>query len=106
MIRLTHIVASGLGVCFGIWLTVTAFGEIHNFVPEYLFKGSSLTGWHTLGQTGWRAENGEIVANPKEESGGWLILDKGYQDIQLNVGFKCSAGCRTGILLRAEKTPD
>ena len=29
-----------------------------SFRPDSSFKGSALTGWHTLGDAGWRAENG------------------------------------------------
>jgi hypothetical protein len=56
------------------------FAASQNFRPDVIFKGSSLTGWHKLGQADWRADNGEIIAPPKE-SGGWLMLDHGYQDI-------------------------
>ena len=74
------------------------------FVPDATFHGSSLTGWHPLGQAKWRAENGEIVGTPGE-GGGWLLLDKSYQDIGFFTSFRCGAGCKTGVLLRAEKTP-
>jgi len=53
----------------------------------------------------WRADNGEIIGAPKE-SGGWLMLDKGYQDIAFYASFHCGSACQTGLLLRAEKTAD
>jgi len=74
-----------------------------NFLPDVVFKGSSLTGWHRLGQADWRADNGEIIATPKE-GGGWLMLDKGYQDIAFYASFHCAGACQTGVLLRAERT--
>ncbi|HTX34374.1 MAG TPA: FG-GAP-like repeat-containing protein [Bryobacteraceae bacterium] len=77
-----------------------------NFVPDVTFQGSALTGWHTLGDADWSAANGEITGKPKSESGGWLVLDHGYQDIQLAVSFRCSGACKSGVLLRAEKTAD
>ncbi len=77
-----------------------------NFLPDVTFKGSSLTGWHKLGDADWRANNGEITGAPKRESGGWLVLDQGYQDLQFSTSFRCPGACKTGILLRAEKTPD
>jgi hypothetical protein len=73
--------------------------------PDVVFKGSSLTGWHKLGQADWRAENGEIIGTPKD-SAGWLMLDKGYQDIAFYASFRCAGACKTGVLLRAEKTAD
>src|SRR5258706_13641728 len=82
------------------------FAATKNFVPDTTFKGSALTGWHELGQAGWRANNGEIFGTPKSESGGWLVLDRGYQDVQLFAAFRCTGACKAGVLLRAEKTAD
>src|SRR5262245_61224793 len=82
------------------------FAASQNFAPDFVFKGSSLTGWQQLGQADWRAENGEIIATPRQESGGWLVLDKGYQDIAIYTQFRCTAACKAGVLLRAEKTAD
>src|SRR2546421_8032493 len=96
-------------LCVVIAGTVCVLGSIfaasQNFLPDVVFKGSSLTGWHKLGQADWRAENGEIIGTPKE-NGGWLMLDKGYQDIAFYAGFRCTGPCKTGVLLRAEKTAD
>jgi hypothetical protein len=94
------IVAAALGV-----LGSAIFASSPNFVPDYVFKGSALTGWHKLGQADWHAENGEIVGVPKE-GGGWLVLDKGYQDIGIYTSLRCAEGCKAGVLLRAEKLPD
>jgi hypothetical protein len=81
------------------------FAASQNFRPDLVFTGSSLTGWHKMGQSDWRADNGEIITSPKE-SGGWLVLDKGYQDIAFYTSFHCTGACQTGILLRAGKTAD
>ena len=70
-------------------LASAIFAASQNFVPDVVFKGSSLTGWHKLGAGDWRAENGEIIGTPKEE-GGWLVLDKGYQDIAFYASFRCA----------------
>jgi hypothetical protein len=68
-------------------------------------KGSSLAGWRPLGQADWKAENGEIIGTPKPAgSGGWLVLDRAYQDVGFYASFRCPSGCKTGVLLRAEKT--
>ncbi len=75
-----------------------------NFVPEWTFQGSSLKGWHVLGQADWRAEKGELIGTPKSASGGWLVLDRSYQDIGFFASFRCAGSCRTGVLLRAQKT--
>ena len=75
-----------------------------NFAPDVTFTGSSLTGWHVLGDADWRAVNGEIIGTPRP--GGWLVLDRSYEDVAVSSSFRCSAGCAAGVLLRAEKTPD
>jgi hypothetical protein len=82
------------------------FAASHDFIPDVVFKGSSLAGWHKLGAAEWRAENGELIGTPKQGSGGWLLLDKGYQDVEFYTSFRCSGACKTGILLRAQKTSD
>ena len=33
------------------------------------------------------------------------MLDKSFQDVEFGADFKCTGGCKTGVLLRAEKTP-
>jgi hypothetical protein len=59
-----------------------------------------------VGDAGWRLENGEYVGTPKSERGGWLMLDKSLQDVGVFASFRCAAGCRTGVLLRAQKSGD
>ncbi len=75
-----------------------------NFQADWTFRGSSLTAMSQVGQATWSAENGEIVGRPASPAGGWLMLDKALQDVQLGATWKCAAGCRAGVLLRAEKT--
>ena len=87
------------------FLTVPVTATRSTFVPDWTFKGSTLTGWHVLGAADWKAVDGELVGTPKSADGGWLILDKSFQDVQFGADFKCTGGCRTGVLLRAEKTP-
>ena len=33
------------------------------------------------------------------------MLDKSYQDVNFFASFRCGGDCKTGVLLRAEKTP-
>ena len=75
-----------------------------SFVPDWTFKGSTLDGWHGLGQVDWKAADGVLTGTPKTADGGWLVLDKSLQDVQFGFEFRCASGCRTGVLLRAEKT--
>ena len=85
-------------------MAIPLSGTRSTFVPDWTFKGSTLTGWQVLGQADWRAVNGELIGTPKSPEGGWLVLDKSFQDIQLGADFRCTGGCKTGVLLRAEKT--
>ena len=82
-----------------------ASGPSH-FRPNPAFNGTSLAGWHPVGQASWRVENGEIVGTPKAPGGGWLVFDKSYQDVGFFASFRCMTGCKTGVLLRAETTSD
>ena len=36
--------------------------------------------------------------------GGWLILDKPLQDVQFASTFRCTGGCRAGVMLRTQST--
>ena len=77
-----------------------------SFVPDVTFTGSSLAGWHTVGNAEWRAEDGEIVGKPTAASGGWLVLDKSYQDVGVYVEYRCTDGCQTGVLFRGDLPPE
>jgi hypothetical protein len=82
------------------------FASGPSFRPDVTMDGSNLNGWHTLGQAAWKVENGEYVGTPQPNGGGWLVFDKSYQDINFYAEYKCTDGCVTGLLMRAEKTPD
>jgi 3-keto-disaccharide hydrolase/VCBS repeat protein/FG-GAP repeat protein len=74
------------------------------FVPDWTFKGSSLTGTDQIGQAKWRAENGEIIGTPTSADGGWLLINPGYQDVQVAGSYRCAAECTAGVMLRGEKS--
>src|SRR5437667_3258481 len=88
----------------GILLLAPLFGVGPTFHPDASFKGSTLTGWRALGQADWKAQDGEIIGVPKAATGGWLMLDHSFQDTAFYASFRCTGGCKTGVLLRAEKT--
>ena len=70
-----------------------------SFLPDTTFKASTLTGWHTLGLAEWHAQNGEITGAAKS-GGGWLVLDRSYQDVAFYASFRCAGPCKPGVLLR------
>ena len=77
-----------------------------NFVPDWTFTGSSVATFQTIGDVDWHAENGEIVGVPRSTAGGWLILDRPLQDTQFASTFRCTGGCKAGVMLRAETAAD
>lgn len=78
-----------------------------DFIPDYTFDGSQLTGWRPLGQADWRAQNGVITGTARPGGGGgWLVFDRSYQDVALFSRFRCTGSCDAGVLLRAERTPE
>jgi hypothetical protein len=82
------------------------FASGPSFHPDVTMSGTNLNGWRSLGAAQWSAENGKIAGRPGQTGGGWLVLDKSYQDVNFYTEFRCADGCVTGVLFRAEKTPD
>ncbi len=104
-----HVVnAAGLtGVAVALLTLGLRAADPPEFKPDASFKGSALTGWRTVGQAQWRAENGEIIGRATAGgNGGWLVMDKEFQDLLFYTNLRCEGSCKTGVLLRAEKTPD
>ena len=78
-----------------------------SFQPDNTFKGSTLKGWHVLGNAEWQAKDGEIVGKAKANSnGGWLVLENGYQDVGFHFLFKTTGNSEAAVLLRMEKTSE
>lgn len=96
-----------LVVAMALFSFVPSFATGPSFIPDGALKGSSLTGWHTVGAAKWQVDNGVLTGAPGPAgAGGWLVLDRSYQDVGVFTRFQSSGGCETGILFRAEKTPD
>ena len=84
---------------------ITAKTQTPSFTPDGTFQGSSLAGWHTIGQAAWSAANGVVTGDGGNGHGaGWLMLDHSFQDTGLYAQFRCQGDCDTGVLLRAHKT--
>src|SRR5665213_2453995 len=99
-------IGCGILVVAGVVLLLRPAAANRNFVPDWTFKGSSLGSFRTLGNAEWRAENGEIVGIPKTAEGGWLILDKPLQDVEFASTYRCTAGCKAGVMVRTQTTPE
>jgi hypothetical protein len=65
--------------------------------PIHLFNGTSLEGWHTLGENQWKAEGG-ILRSAK--SGANLVSDKTFTDFKLHIEFRYPKGSNSGVYLR------
>src|SRR3954463_13214516 len=92
-------------VCIASIPIAMLFAAPRNFVPDFVL-GSSVAGLRTIGEASWQAAGGELTATPRNGSGGWLVLDRGYQDVEFYTEFHCAAQCDAGVLLRSEKTGD
>ena len=77
-----------------------AQGPVPDFRPDSTFSGSALTGWKPLGQASWVARDGEITGTGT----GWLVSEKSWQDVGFFARFRCAGDCKTGVLLRVQKT--
>ncbi len=101
------LIATAAGLAAAVAMTVPVSGTRKTFVPDWTFNGSTLAGWHTLGAGAVDARRtANWSARPPAPDGGWLVLDKSLQDVQFGADFRCADGCKTGVLLRAEKTAD
>ena len=99
-------IACGLVAVAGVFLLLSPAKANKNFPPDWTFKGSSIASFKSVGDADWRAENGEIIGTPKSAEGGWLLLDHPTQDIQFAATYRCTGGCKTGVLMRAHTTPE
>jgi hypothetical protein len=96
----------GASAAIALFTLAPLYGVGPTFKPDASFRGSALGSWHVLGPGDWKASNGEITGTLRAGGqGAWLVLDHSYQDSAFYASFLCPASCKTGILLRAEKTP-
>jgi hypothetical protein len=96
----------GAAAAAALFTLAPLFGIGPTFKPDATFTGSALAGWHALGPGDWKANHGEITGTLRAGGqGAWLVLDHSYQDAAFYVSFLCPEGCKTGVLLRAERTP-
>ena len=90
-----------------MFLVLPRAGANKNFVPDWTFQGSSLGAARTHRQCRVGArKTARSSARPKTAEGGWLILDKPLQDVQFASTFRCTGGCRAGVMLRTQSTPE
>jgi hypothetical protein len=86
---------------FGVAFTLVAFGQ----QPARLvggLDGTDPAAWHAKGSATWRVEGREIIGTVSSGGGGWLLSDRGYQDLGVKFSFRCTGECQTGILLGME----
>ncbi|HEY4325049.1 MAG TPA: FG-GAP-like repeat-containing protein [Mucilaginibacter sp.] len=102
-ILLTVLLTGIIIASFGQDIPWDVNGRGLSFIPDYTFKGSALTGWHTLGNNSWQASDREITVNTNNRSA-LLISNRSFQDIGLNLLVKVAPGAEAGIIFRLEKT--
>src|SRR5476651_1228038 len=101
----TVLLAGITAISFGQEIQGDYNGRNMALIPDYVYKGSSLSGWHTLGNADWKANNG-IITVKANGTAGYLISDRGFQDIHLRTLYRADAGAEVGFLFRMEKTSD
>jgi hypothetical protein len=107
MFQKTTYLSATLATSIGLGVLLAAQGPASDFRPDSVFTGSALSGWHIVGSADWKAESGEISASVRPGGpGGWLVLDRSYQDLDFFTRFRCLGDCQTGVLFRLEKTAD
>lgn len=62
-----------------------------------LFDGTSLQGWHAMGDNQWQAVSG-ILRSPR--SGSNIVTDRRFTDFKLHIEFRYPAGSNSGVYLR------
>jgi hypothetical protein len=96
------IVASGLALCsFGQSEINDVATRSLTFQPDHTLSNASE--WKRIGAGEWRSENEEIVG---DGAGGLLMSERSFQDVAVNVQFKCTPGSEAGIVFRLEKNGD
>ena len=76
-------------------------GRGKSFLPDYTFTDSTLPTCTPSGDATWQTRDGELTATFKPGSkGGYLLLDRSYQDTALQALFRCGAGTEVGFLFR------
>jgi hypothetical protein len=71
-------------------IRIRTLDENKGFEP--LFDGKSLAGWHVAGKEKWIAENGQIIAQCKQNAAYcYLLSDKQYGDFYVKLEFLCDS---------------
>ena len=69
-----------------------------------LFNGRDLTGWQRLGTSDWSVSAGAIRGITRVgQIRGWLMSDREYSDYELEIEYKLSESCNSGICPRARR---
>jgi hypothetical protein len=77
---------------------ILGFTLAHAADPVALFNGTDLTGWETK-EGNWVVKDGEIA---RVKGGAYLWTKEQYGDFVLELEFKVSKGCNSGVFFRAD----
>lgn len=65
-----------------------------------LFNGKDLENWNQKKSGGWVIKKGIIT--PSDNPGGYIWANGDYDNFELNLDFKVSKGCNSGVFFRAD----
>lgn len=66
---------------------------------QSLFDGSTLDGWHTVGEADWQTVDNTVQAVVGDSSG-FLVTDADYGDFDLSLEFWVSDEANSGVFIR------
>lgn len=103
--RFTARIAAGICTLLMLGPAVAQQSPAPDFVPDYTFQGSQLTGWQQLGGVNWTARDGVITGRvPSGGQAGLLRFQDAFEGVAAFSRFRCTGVCDAGILLRVEQT--
>ncbi len=89
-----------LFLCSAVVLMMCATPAVSAAEFQPLFNGKDLSGWKPTGKpSAWSVRDGMIECNGS--GGGWLLTEKKYGDFVLQLRYKVSPGCNSGIAIRS-----
>jgi hypothetical protein len=89
------------------WCALLGFGALAGTESGFTspFNGKNLEGWTMQEKAAWTVEDGVLVGRPEAGAtkDSWLFTEAEWSDFVLELDFKVTEHCNTGIALRMPK---
>lgn len=80
-------------------------GSGPSFHPDTNIETTHGPAWSQEGKASWDIGT-EGISGKGNGTGGWLVLNQAFQDVDFYTEFRCEQQCETGVLFRAKKQSD